>query len=606
MSVAQSYQSPVGIRPAAAKGQAVSLQTRATARAAMAVVLSLDAVLFVVVVVAMGLPLTAWWSWASPAAAVGALVLTGHYRPRITLSVAREAGALAACASLPFLILALVKVNGPSTARLVMTAAIVAVAVIVSRCGQYWLVRVLRTKGWFAERTLFVGAGDVSSKLASTLDEHPEYGLRPVGFLDEVDSTGLPLPLFGRVDMLRMVLSVERIDRVIVGFGVTREAEMVDVFRACESASVEIHVLPRFFELATVMNNRNVDDVWGYPLLHLRQSLVRHNARIVKRAFDASVAALALLIVAPFYASIAAVVKLTSPGPVHFRQQRVGQRGVIVDVLKFRSMRANPRSDVEWNPTNDSVTRIGRVLRVTGLDELPQLWNILKGDMSLVGPRPERPYFVEQFKAEVPRYDARHRVPVGLTGLAQVHGLRGDTSIVERARLDNQYIENWSLWRDFVILFQTVSAVIRNTFESSRNVTRIDDAAVPCSSTNRPLGHNVYWRPHPQSVSGDGLITSEQRDQATMPMGVRDAGHPSRSGSSISGHLTLAHPPAKRPVYDAPSPPNRGYLRARPHGIDPAERWCAGRAAGDLLSPGERSRVPGMELPSGHHHAPGR
>jgi exopolysaccharide biosynthesis polyprenyl glycosylphosphotransferase len=272
--------------------------------------------------------------------------------------------------------------------------------------------------------------------------------------------------------MLRMVLSEEQIDRVIVAFGVTRESDMVDVFRACEDASVEIHVLPRFFELATAMNSRNVDDVWGYPLLRLRRSLLRRNARIVKRVFDAAVAAFALLVVSPLYAVIAAVVKLTSPGPVHFRQQRVGERGVIVDVLKFRSMRVNSRSDVEWNPTNDSVTKIGRILRLTGLDELPQLWNILKGDMSLVGPRPERPFFVEQFKVDVPRYDDRHRVPVGLTGLAQVHGLRGDTSIDERARLDNQYIENWSLWRDVVILFQTFTAVIRNTFEPSGETGR--------------------------------------------------------------------------------------------------------------------------------------
>jgi lipopolysaccharide/colanic/teichoic acid biosynthesis glycosyltransferase len=182
--------------------------------------------------------------------------------------------------------------------------------------------------------------------------------------------------------------------------------------------------------------------------------------------------------VSPIYAAIAAVVKLTSPGPVHFRQQRVGERGVIVDVLKFRSMRVNSRSDVEWNPTNDSVTKIGHILRVTGLDELPQLWNILKGDMSLVGPRPERPFFVEQFKVDVPRYDDRHRVPVGLTGLAQVHGLRGDTSIDERARLDNQYIENWSLWRDIVILFQTFTAVIRNTFEPSGETGRSEAAPV--------------------------------------------------------------------------------------------------------------------------------
>jgi len=580
MSVGQSYQSWVDTRPAGFKAQGVPLQAAATASVAMAAVSILDAILFVVVVAVAGLPLTAWWTWAAVVAAVGALALTGHYRPRITLSVAREAGALAACASLPFLILALAKVNGPSTARLVMIGAIMAGSVILSRCGEYWLVRVLRTRGWFAERTLIVGAGDVSAKLASTLDEHPEYGLRPVGFLDKVDSAGLPLPLFGRVEMLRMVLTVERIDRIIVGFGVTREAEMVDVFRACENASVEIHILPRFFELATATSNRNVDDVWGFPLLHLRRSPLRRNARIVKRIFDASVAAFALLVVSPLYGAIAAVVKLTSPGPVHFSQQRVGERGAIVDVLKFRSMYANPRSDVEWSPLVDSVTRIGRVLRVTGLDELPQLWNILKGEMSLVGPRPERPYFVEQFKAEVPRYDARHRVPVGLTGLAQVHGLRGDTPIDERARMDNQYIENWSLWHDFVILFQTISAVIRNTFESSRSVKQVHASAGPFASTKKLQGlgdgaddpteglmrrpgagrsprSRICGRPHEQSMSGSGVNASDRRDRATRHAGVRDPGHPSYAGSDASGHLTHARAPPKRPADDAASPQAR-------------------------------------------------
>jgi exopolysaccharide biosynthesis polyprenyl glycosylphosphotransferase len=478
MSVGLNYQSWVNARPSERKAQTVPLQARATASAAMRMVALSDVLLLVGVVAALGLSLASWWTWAAVAMAAGSLALTGHYRPRITLSVAREAGSLAVCAWAPFLVLALAKVPGPSTARLIVSGGILAGVVVIARCATYWLVRLLRTRGWFAERTLFVGAGDVSAKMAATLDEHPEYGLRPVGFLDEVDSAGLPLPLFGGVGMLRMVLSEERIDRVVVAFGVTRESDMVDVFRACEDASIEIHVLPRFFELATAMNSRNVDDVWGYPLLRLRRSLLRRHARMVKRVFDASVAASVLLLISPLYALIAAVVKLSSPGPVHFRQQRVGERGVIVDVLKFRSMRVNARSDVQWNPTNDAVTKIGHVLRVTGLDELPQLWNILKGDMSLVGPRPERPFFVEQFKVDVPRYDDRHRVPVGLTGLAQVHGLRGDTSIDERARLDNQYIENWSLWRDVVILFQTFTAVIRNTFEPSGETGRAEAAPV--------------------------------------------------------------------------------------------------------------------------------
>ncbi|MGD0381639.1 MAG: sugar transferase [Acidimicrobiales bacterium] len=597
MSVGQSYQSWVDTRTAEVEVQGAALRANASASAAMAVLSLLDAVLFVALVAAAGLPLAAWWSWAAVAAGVGTLALTGHYRPRITLSVAQEAGELAACASLPFLILALAKVNGPSTAWLVMIGAVAAASVIVSRCAEYWLLRVLRTRGWFAERTLIVGAGDVSATLASTLDEHPEYGLRPVGFLDEVDSAGLPLPLFGGVDMLRMVLTVERIDRVIVGFGVTREAEMVDVFRACEKAAVEIHILPRFFELATAMTDRNVDDVWGFPLLHLRRSLLRRNARALKRVFDASMAALALLVVAPLYVVIAAVVKLTSPGPVHFRQQRVGVRGAFVDVLKFRSMYANPRSDVEWRPVDDRVTSIGHVLRVTGLDELPQLWNILKGDMSFVGPRPERPFFVEQFKTEVPRYDARHRVPVGLTGLAQVHGLRGDTPIDERVRLDNQYIENWSLWHDLVILLQTASAVIRNTFEPSRSVKQVHDGTGPFAATRsqgpgggaegptdglmrRPvLGRSpeseTYGRPHEQSWAGYEVNGWDGRDQRARQAGARAPGHQSHTGADASGHRTRAWAPSKRPANEATSPRGLGRVRTRPYGIDPAERRCA-------------------------------
>jgi exopolysaccharide biosynthesis polyprenyl glycosylphosphotransferase len=474
MSVGLSYQSWVNTRPARRATRRVSLRRRATARAAMRVVALVDVSLVVITMVALGLPLAAWWTWAALAATFSAIVLSGHYHPRITLSVAREAGSLVGCASLPFVVLGFAHAHGVSTAALVVTAAVVSGVLLVSRLSLYAVVRALRMRGWFPERTLFVGAGQVSAKLAATVAEHPEYGLHPVGFLDEVDGEDLPLPLFGGVGMLRMVLSEECIDRVVVAFGVARESDMVDVFRTCEDASVDIHVLPRFFELATAVSTRNVDDVWGYPLLRLRRSLLRRHARAVKRAFDASVAAVALLLAAPLYAVIAAVVKLSSPGPVHFRQQRVGEHGVIVEVLKFRSMRVNSRSDTEWNPANDSITRIGKILRVTGFDELPQLWNILKGDMSLVGPRPERPFFVERFKSEIPRYDHRHRVPVGLTGLAQVHGLRGDTSIDERARLDNQYIENWSLWRDVVILFQTVSAVVRNTLKPNGQIGRTD------------------------------------------------------------------------------------------------------------------------------------
>jgi lipopolysaccharide/colanic/teichoic acid biosynthesis glycosyltransferase len=154
-------------------------------------------------------------------------------------------------------------------------------------------------------------------------------------------------------------------------------------------------------------------------------------------------------------------VRRSSPGPVFFRQSRIGKDERQFELLKFRTMRVNDDSDTTWSVADDArVTQIGRFLRRTYLDELPQLLNVLRGEMSLVGPRPERPHFAQRFAQEVPRYDDRHRVPGGITGWAQVHGLRGDTPIPDRARFDNHYIENWSLWRDVVILARTIASVL--------------------------------------------------------------------------------------------------------------------------------------------------
>jgi lipopolysaccharide/colanic/teichoic acid biosynthesis glycosyltransferase len=167
-----------------------------------------------------------------------------------------------------------------------------------------------------------------------------------------------------------------------------------------------------------------------------------------------------LLLASPVLVIAALAVRLGSPGPILFRQDRVGQRGHVVQILKFRSMRVNSESETRWGGSRDErITRVGRILRVTDIDELPQLFNVLRGDMSLVGPRPERPHFASQFDQQVIRYHDRLRVPCGLTGWAQVHGLRGDTSIEERARFDNYYIEHWSLWFDVVILVRTLAHV---------------------------------------------------------------------------------------------------------------------------------------------------
>jgi exopolysaccharide biosynthesis polyprenyl glycosylphosphotransferase len=180
-----------------------------------------------------------------------------------------------------------------------------------------------------------------------------------------------------------------------------------------------------------------------------------------KRVFDLILGSVLVIACAPVFAVAALAVRLSSPGPIFFKQKRIGQRGEVFELLKFRTLYVNEDADTTWNVGRDERrTKVGRLMRTLSIDELPQLVNVLRGEMSLVGPRPERPFFVDQFRVAVPGYDDRHRVPAGMTGWAQVHGLRGDTSIKDRAVFDNQYVENWSLWRDLVILVRTVGTVV--------------------------------------------------------------------------------------------------------------------------------------------------
>jgi exopolysaccharide biosynthesis polyprenyl glycosylphosphotransferase len=447
--------------PVTAEPEAIAARLRHTA--SRGVVVAGGDLFALVIVMALFVPdLAQWWV---PAFAAGVLVLSalrGNYRTRITMSVARDVGSVVTSVAVPLVFLGVVFSLGSQERSLLEVGIGAACAVLFVRACVYATVRAVRRRGAFGERTLIVGAGQVAVHFAATLDEHPEYGLRPVGFLDDLEAEELSHPLLGRVEQLDSVLRDYKIDRVVLAFGVSRETALVDVLRACDNAVVDIHVLPRFFELGFGGKGDDVDVVWGYPLLRLRRDAMRLSPRIAKRLFDVAFAGLMLVVLAPLYGALALAVKATSPGPVYFRQSRVGKRGKFVRVLKFRSMRVNADSDTQWDVSADyRLTPIGHFIRKTSLDELPQLWNVVKGDMSLVGPRPERPYFVEQFQAEVPHYQDRHRVPVGLTGLAQVNGLRGDTSIDERAWFDNHYIDNWSMGHDLVILARTAIAVIK-------------------------------------------------------------------------------------------------------------------------------------------------
>jgi lipopolysaccharide/colanic/teichoic acid biosynthesis glycosyltransferase len=231
--------------------------------------------------------------------------------------------------------------------------------------------------------------------------------------------------------------------------------------------AVQVYVVPRFFEIGVSPRSIDTDDIWGIPLVRVRQAAFTSWTWRVKRAIDVAAAGALLVVTAPVMGTAALAVRLSSPGPILFRQHRVGQGGHEFEVLKFRTLPAT-HVDTAWNATDaEYANPVGRLLRRLSIDELPQLWNVLRGDMSLVGPRPERGYLVEEFNTSIHGYRDRHRLPMGLTGWAQVHGLRGETSLRERVRFDNQYIEHWSLWRDLTIMIRTVGAVFRRPHDAS-------------------------------------------------------------------------------------------------------------------------------------------
>jgi len=401
----------------------------------------------------------AWLAYALVAFCV--LTLTGTHRARINPQFGDDFASLMGRLTVPLLLLAPLSVSDQNLAHVVRVAPFALSLVLLGRALSYKLIREARGRGLVREPTLIVGAGSLGVRAATTLQEHPEFGLVPVGFLDSFDDDDLPIPILGSVRDLEYVVRMFGIQRLIIAFGATREPEMVPIIRACDRLPVEVHVMPRFFELGVAKEGAFTDDLWGIPLVRLRRSALRTVAWRTKRVSDLVVGSVLLVLSAPVFAVAALAVKVSSPGPIFFRQERKGQRGEIFELLKFRTLLVNEDSDTTWSVGDDERrTRVGTILRKTGLDELPQLLNVLKGEMSLVGPRPERPYFADRFRVAVPSYDDRHRVPAGITGWAQVHGLRGDTSIEERAVFDNHYVENWSLWRDIVILTRTVGTVI--------------------------------------------------------------------------------------------------------------------------------------------------
>jgi exopolysaccharide biosynthesis polyprenyl glycosylphosphotransferase len=334
-----------------------------------------------------------------------------------------------------------------------------------------------RLRGRSGRRALIVGAGFVGAQLERRMLAKPEHGLIPVGFLDSDPPPAdrfesVRGPVLGGPDELERVAAQTGAEQVIIAFSNAPDSEVLPLIRRCEQLGLEVAVVPRLFE--NVNDRQWVEHIGGLPLCGLRRVDPKSWQFTVKHALDRAVAAALVVLAAPLLAVLAAAVKLSSPGPALFRQRRIGRDGQEFDILKFRSMRIDSdgpsASFVKGVQQSGSApggiegidrrTPIGAFIRRTSLDELPQLLNVLFGHMSLVGPRPERPEFVRLFGTNVRRYGDRHRVKSGMTGWAQVHGLRGQTSLAERVEWDNFYIQNWSLWLDLKIMLMTPLAVL--------------------------------------------------------------------------------------------------------------------------------------------------
>jgi exopolysaccharide biosynthesis polyprenyl glycosylphosphotransferase len=325
-----------------------------------------------------------------------------------------------------------------------------------------------------AATTIIVGAGQVGRLTANRLLEHPEFGLRPIGFLDpepmEISGKPLPLPVLGTSASLAQVVSTNEVECAVVAFSTDSHDALLAVLDQCTQLGIRTLVVPRLFE--RVPSRLQVTHVGGLPLLEMLGTSPLSIQFAVKYALDRIAAALLLVALSPLLLVVATVVAASMGRPILYRQERLSLDGRRFSMLKFRTMQhvtGGAESEAPFDPQvapggvegTDRRTRVGAFLRIWSLDELPQLVNVVRGEMSLVGPRPERPEYVEYFRAHVRRYDGRLRTKAGITGWAQIHRLRGQTSITDRVEWDNYYIENFSLWLDFKILLRTIPEALK-------------------------------------------------------------------------------------------------------------------------------------------------
>jgi len=341
-----------------------------------------------------------------------------------------------------------------------------------------WAQRRARVTRLIAKPTLIIGAGQIGAHVERRLRAQPQLGLLPVGYLDgdpppHEMAPDRQAPVLGAPEDLAQVAEEVGAEHIVLSFSTAPDRHLIPYVRECEARGLEISVVPRLFDHINV--RVALEHLGGLPLYGLHSIDPKGWQFAIKHAIDRTGAAVLLFALLPVMLGLAAAVRFSSPGPILFRQRRIGRDGREFEILKFRTMRAPDPS--ESAPANvvplpsdigpggvegtDRRTRIGTFMRKSSLDELPQLLNVVRGEMSLVGPRPERPEFVDLFGSRIDRYEDRHRVKSGMTGWAQVHGFRGKTSLRDRVEWDNYYIENWSLALDFKIVLMTLLVMLK-------------------------------------------------------------------------------------------------------------------------------------------------
>jgi len=339
----------------------------------------------------------------------------------------------------------------------------------LERCIIRTVLRKIRRKGYNLKHILIVGYSRAAEEYIDRINDNPQWGYMIRGILDDNiprSTTYKDVKVIGRIDNLDVILPASQLDEIAVTLPLSDYDKLADIVSRCEKSGVHTKFIPDYSSL--IPNRPYTEELDGLPVINIRYVPLSNTVNaLIKRIFDLLLSLIAIIILSPLMLVLAIIVKCSSRGPVIFKQERVGLHNKTFNMYKFRTMRMQAAEEEKkaWTVKDDPrVTGPGRVMRKFNLDELPQLFNILKGDMSIVGPRPERPQFVEQFKEEIPRYMIKHQVRPGLTGWAQVKGFRGDTSIHKRISCDLYYIENWTFGFDIKIMLLTIIKGFKNAY----------------------------------------------------------------------------------------------------------------------------------------------